>query len=102
MLLDNSSLWLTIYLTLSNGVTFLMPVFLEMYIAHAKQYIASMDHSPLRQTFELAIFISTAGKSILNLVNYSEVWLQNIVKCGKCSPVKIANFVCFCIMCGKV
>ena len=28
----------------------------------------SMDHSPIRQTFELGQFISTAGKSIINLV----------------------------------
>ncbi len=27
-----------------------------------------MDHSPIRQTFELGKFISTAGKSITNLV----------------------------------
>ena len=27
-----------------------------------------MDHSPIRQTFELGKFINTAGKSILNLV----------------------------------
>ena len=29
---------------------------------------AAMDHSPFGQTFELGTFISTAGKSILNLV----------------------------------
>ena len=29
-----------------------------------------MDHFPFRQTFELGIFVSTAGKSILNLVNW--------------------------------
>ena len=28
----------------------------------------SMEHSPIRQTFELGKFISTAGKSIINLV----------------------------------
>ena len=28
----------------------------------------SIDHSSFKQTFELGIFISTAGKSILNLV----------------------------------
>ena len=34
-------------------------------------YFLSMDHSPFRpQTFELGIFISTAGKSILNLVKW--------------------------------
>ena len=27
-----------------------------------------MDHSPIKQTFELGEFIATAGKSILNLV----------------------------------
>ena len=60
-----------------------------------------MDHSPFRQTLELGIFISAAGKSILNLLN-GEVWLQNIVKYAKYSPVKFANFVYFCIMRGKV
>ena len=29
---------------------------------------AAMDHSPFEQTFKLGTFISTAGKSILNLV----------------------------------
>ncbi len=51
-----------------------------------------MDHSSIRQTFELGKFIITAVKSILNLVK-SEVWLQNIVKRGKYSHVKFANFV---------
>ncbi len=47
----------------------------------------------IRQTFELGKFISTAGKSIINLV-HCEVWLQNIVKCGKFS-----REVCeFCIL----
>ena len=27
-----------------------------------------LDHSPIRQTFELGKFISTAGKTIINLV----------------------------------
>ncbi len=30
--------------------------------------LSSMDHSPIRQTSELGKFISTAGKSIVNLV----------------------------------
>ena len=51
------------------------------------------------QTFELGIFISSAGMSILS---DGKVWLQNIVKCGKYSPVKFANSVYFCIMRGKV
>ena len=29
-----------------------------------------MDHSPFRQTFQFGILISTAGKSILNLVKW--------------------------------
>ena len=33
-----------------------------------KQFNCTMDDSPFRQTFELGIFISTAEKSILNLV----------------------------------
>ena len=60
-----------------------------------------MDHSPFRQTFELKIFISTAEKSIPNLAN-CEVWLQDIEKCGKYSPVKFANFVYISTMRGKV
>ena len=28
---------------------------------------------------------------------FAKVWLQNILKCGKYSPVKFANFVYFCI-----
>ena len=31
-------------------------------------FYKTMDHSPIRQTFELGKFISTAGKSIINLV----------------------------------
>ncbi len=52
-----------------------------------------MDHSPIRQTFELGKFIGTAGKSIINLAEF-EVWLKNIVKY---SHVKFANFIYFCI-----
>ena len=40
-----------------------------------------MNHSPIRQTFELGKFISTAGKSILNLAQlgslvekYHKMW----------------------------
>ena len=46
-------------------------------------------------------FISTALKSILKLVKLQS-WLRNVVKCGKCKPVKIANFVYFCITHGKL
>ena len=59
----------------------------------------SMDHSPFRKNLGIRILTSTAGKSTLNLLN-CEVWLQNIVRCGKYSPVKFANFVYFCIMRG--
>ncbi len=31
-------------------------------------FSVAMNHSPIRQTFELGKFISTAGKSIINLV----------------------------------
>ena len=37
-----------------------------------------------------------------SLISYNcQVWLQIIVKCGKYSPVKFANFVYFCITHGK-
>ena len=64
-------------------------------------YGIAMDDSPFGQTFEFEIFISTAEKSILNLIN-CKVWLQIIVKCGKYSLVKFANFVYFCITRAKV
>ena len=40
--------------------------FWEMFNFAAVVYV--MDHSPIRQTFESQKLISTAGKSILNLV----------------------------------
>ncbi len=53
-----------------------------------------MNHSPIRQTFELGKFISTAGKSILNLVKL-ESFVENIIKCGKYSHVKFAILYTF-------
>ncbi len=51
-----------------------------------------MDHSPIRQTFELGKFISTAGKSIINLVKlcslvekYRKMWkIQSCEVCEFC------------------
>ena len=43
----------------------------------------AMDHSPIRQTFELGKFISTAGKSIINLVKLVEKY-RNIWKIQSC------------------
>ena len=51
---------------------------------------------------EIGKFIATALKSILKLEKNSKVWLRNVVKCGKCKPAKIANFVYFCIAHGKL
>ncbi len=49
----------------------------------------AMDHSPITQTSELGKFISTAGKSIINLVKllslvakYRKMW--NIQSCEVC------------------
>ena len=63
-------------------------------------FSVAMDHSPIRQTFELGKFISTAGKSIINLVKlrslvakYRKMW--NIQSCEVC------EFVHFCITRGK-
>ena len=64
-----------------------------------KRNYTSRDHSPIRQSFKLENNFSTVGKSFLSLVK--EVWLQNIVKCGKYSPVKFANFVYISITHGK-
>ena len=60
-----------------------------------------MDHFPFRQTFQLGIFISTAERSILNLVKLQSLNAKHC-KMSKYSPVKFANFVYFCIMRGKV
>ncbi len=51
-----------------------------------------MDHSPIRQTFKLGKFISTAGKSIINLVKlgrlvakYRKMWkIQSCEVCEFC------------------
>ena len=60
-----------------------------------------MDHSPIRQSFEFGKSISKAGKSKHPNCN-SQVWLKNIVKCGKHIPVMFANFVYYCITHAKV
>ena len=53
------------------------------------QHIKLMDHSPIRQTFELGKSISTAGKSILNFIQflclvakYCKMW--KIYSCKVC------------------
>ena len=47
---------------------------------------------------EIGKFITTALKNILKLVK----WKSLVAKCGKCKPVKIENFVYFCITHGKL
>ena len=51
----------------------------------------AMDHSAIKQTSELGKFISTAGKSIINLVN-CEIWLKNIVKMWKIQSCEVCDF----------
>ena len=41
-----------------------------MLCTHVKTMFVVMDDSPFRQTVELGIFISTAGKNTLNLVKW--------------------------------
>ena len=52
--------------------------------------------------FETGKFITTELKSILKIV---KLIIKSLVakrcKCGKCKPVKIANFVYFCITHGN-
>ena len=45
---------------------FTHPVYYDAVQFEFKFIQLSMDHSPFRQTFELVLFISTAGKRILN------------------------------------
>ena len=59
-------------------ITFCLELFnMKMFLS----FLISMDHSPIRQIFELGKFISTAGKSIINLVRlwslvpkYRKMW----------------------------
>ena len=46
--------------------------------------------------------ITRQTKVHVKRLDFIKVWLQNVVKCGKYSPVKFANFVYFCITRGKV
>ncbi len=54
-----------------------------------------MDHSPIKQTFELGKFISTAGKSILNLIKLRSL----VAKYRKMWKIRKSCEVCeFCIL----
>ena len=45
-----------------------------------------MDHSPIKQTFDSENQLAQLERA--SKISYNcEVWLQNIVKCGKYSPV---------------
>ena len=59
---------------------------------HLKNFLVTMDHSPIQQTFEFGKSISTAGKSILNftqllglVVKYFKMWkIQSCKVCEFC------------------
>ncbi len=54
-----------------------------------------MDHSPIRKTFEIGKFISTAGKSIINLVKLGRL----VTKYRKMWKIQSCELVCeFCIL----
>ena len=59
-----------------------------------------MADSLFRQTFGLGIFISAAGKSILNLLNLLSLVAKHC-EMWKYSPVKFANFVYFVLRAEK-
>ncbi len=52
---------------------------------------SSMDHSPIRQTFELGKFISTAGTSIINLVKLRSL-VEKYRKMWKIQSCEISEF----------
>ena len=65
-----------------------------------KKLIKLMDHYPFRQTFELGIFISTAEKSILNLVKLRSLVAKHckmgkISKCDYTFPRPIQKYTKF-------
>ena len=51
------------YLSINNVSDIVKPEYQALFFSS----FATGYHSPFRQTFELGIFISTAGKIILNL-----------------------------------
>ena len=57
-------------------------------------FVLTMNHSPFRHTFELGIVISTAGKSILNLVK----WRSLVAKCRKMWKIYLCEVCKFCIL----
>ncbi len=58
-----------------------------------------MDHSPIRQTFELGKLITNHYHSWKEHPKFSKIWLKNIKNVE--NTVKFANFVYFCITRGK-
>ena len=61
-----------------------------------------MNQFLIRQFFELKKFISTTGRQYGKISELGcEISSQNIVKCGKYSIVKFANFVYACMTCEK-
>ena len=59
-----------------------------------------MDHSPIRQTFELGKFISTAGKSIINLVKLLSLVEKYRFEMCMAFPRVILYFLHFTIFCN--
>ncbi len=51
-----------------------------------------MDHSPIRQTSELGKFISTAGKSIINLVKLCGRLVEKYRKMWKIQSCEVCDF----------
>ena len=65
-----------------------------MEIIHSEKTVDknwSMDHSPIRQSFEFGKSISTAGKSILNFIQLSSL-VAKYCKMWKIWPRKVCEF----------
>ena len=63
---------------------------------HRLHYGQNFEKSPNRKThYHGIVEHPKIGK-------FAKFGCENVVKCGKCKPVKIANFVYFCITHGKL
>ena len=75
----------------------------EMYLLALK----AQDEGKIEWTIPLFDKLLNSENQLAQLnksiqISYNcQVRLQNIIKCGKYSPVKLANFVYFCITQGK-
>ena len=65
---------------------------IDIYTRHETDHRA-MDDLRFRKIFNLGITKDISGKKLSKLKKIRKVWLRNVVKYGKYSPVKLANLL---------